>query len=153
MINFDDFDSAIDLKGLQKEIDEAKDFEDVPDGDYIVSLDKMEVKKTKNGDKLMLAVQCKIKEGENKGRLIFFNRVIAGNTSPKWTDGKAIKSVITWVGKMLTEDDTPLTFTGYADFADQILDIFQSVCDSIELEVEYKADNFNPITIKEVYDI
>lgn len=153
MVNFDDFDGAVDLKGLQKEIDEAKDFEDVPDGDYVVSVDKMEIKNTKNGDKLMFAVQCKIKEGEHKGRLIFFNRVITGNTSPKWTDGKAIKSVITWVSKMLAEGDAPLTFTGYRDFADQILDIFQSVCDSIELEVEYKADNFNPITIKEVYDL
>ena len=38
------------------------------------------------------------------------------------------------------------------DFADQILDVFQSIQGAIEVEVDYKADAFNPITIKEVFD-
>ena len=154
-IDFSAFDSKVDLAALQKEVEEAKDadFADVPDGKYIVSIEKMEIKLTKAQDKLMFAVQCKIKEGEQANRMIFFNRVISGNkVSENWNDGRAIKSVCTWVNKLIAEDDTPVEFVNYADFADQILDVFQSIQGAIEVEVDYKADAFNPITIKEVFD-
>lgn len=104
-IDFSKFDNKVDLDALQKEVDEAKetDFEDVPDGTYVVAIEKMEIKLTKAQDKLMFAAQFKIKEGEYANRMIFFNRVISGNTSPKWTDAQAIKSVITWLDKLETE--------------------------------------------------
>lgn len=157
-IDFSAFDN-VDLDALQKEVDEAEDtdFADVPDGTYIVSIEKMEIKPTNARDKLMFAIQCKIKENlqgnGQENRMIFFNRVISGNKNTEtWNDGKAIKSVMTWVNKLLTEDEEPVTFVNYSDFADQILDVFQSVQGSIELEVDYAAKKFNPITIKEVYD-
>lgn len=98
-VDFSAFDEQVDLNALQKEVQEADDsqFEDVPDGDYDVSFDKMEIKTTKKGDKLMFSVQCSILEGNQKGRKIFFNRTISGNTSQKWTNGMAIKSVCTWL--------------------------------------------------------
>lgn len=73
-IDFSAFDQKVDLDALQKEVAEAdaSAFEDVPDGTYIVSFEKMEIKLTNKKDKLMFAVQCKIKEGEHKGRMIFF---------------------------------------------------------------------------------
>lgn len=151
-IDFSAFDNKVNLSELQKEVQEAKDTEyaDVPDGTYVVSIEKMEIKLTNAKDKLMFAVQCKIKEGEQKGRMIFFNRVISGNSSPKWTDGQAIKSVCTWLDKLETE--TVPEFINYADFADCVLDIFQEVQGKIEMEVEYAAKKFNPITIIEVFD-
>lgn len=152
-IDFSAFDDKVDLDELQKEVDETKDtdFEDVPDGEYIVSIEKMEIKLTKAEDKLMFAAQFKIKEGEFANRMIFFNRVISGNTSPKWTDAKAIKSVITWLSKLETEVEPE--FINYADFSDLVLDIFQEVQNAVELEVDYKANAFNPVTIKEVFDL
>lgn len=155
-IDFSAFDDKIDLKALQEEVENAPDtdFEDVPDGEYIVSIEKMEIKMTKAKDKLMFAVQCKIKEGEQANRMIFFNRVISGNkNTDKWNDGKAIKSVRTWVNKLLSEDEEPVSFYNYSDFADQILDVFQSIQGAIELEVKYAANAFNPITINEVFDL
>ena len=152
-VDFSAFDDKVDLAGLQKEVEEAPDFADVPDGEYVVSIEKMEIKPTKAKDKLMFAVQCKIKEGEQKGRMIFFNRPISGSTSPKWTDGQAIKSVCTWVNKLLNESEAPVEFVNYTDFAEQILDVFQSVQDAIEVQVEYGAKAFNSISIKEVFDI
>ena len=154
-IDFSAFDNKVDLAALQKEVEEAKDtdFADVPDGKYIVSIEKMEIKLTKNNDKLMFAVQCKIKEGDQENRMIFFNRVISGNSSAKWTDGQAIKSVCTWVNKLLAEDEEPVSFINYQDFADQILDVFQSIQNTIEVAVDYKANAFNPITIKEVFEL
>lgn len=152
-IDYSAFDNKIDLEELQKEVDEAKetDFVDVPDDTYVVSIEKMEIKLTKAQDKLMFAAQFKIKEGEYANRMIFFNRVISGNTSPKWTDAQAIKSVITWLSKLETEVEPE--FINYGDFADCVLDIFQEVQNTVEVEVDYKADNFNPVTIKEVYDL
>lgn len=152
-VDFSAFDDKMDLNALQKEVQEAKEFTDVPDGTYVVGIEKMEIGLTKAKDKVMFSVQCKIKEGEQEGRLIFFNRVISGNSSPKWTDGQAIKSVITWVSHLLEEDEQPVDFVNYNDFAGQILDVFQSVQGSIEMEVDYAAKDFNPITIKEVFDI
>lgn len=155
-IDFSAFDDKVDLDELQKEVENANDtdFEDVPDGKYIVSIEKMEIKLTKAQDKLMFAVQCKIKEGEQANRMIFFNRVISGNkNTEKWNDGKAIKSVCTWVNKLLDEDEEPVDFVNYQDFADQILDVFQAIQGKIEMEVTYVADKFNPITIEEVFDL
>ncbi len=153
-VDFSAFDDKIDLDELQKEVQDAPDtnFADVPDGEYIVGIEKMEIKTTKAGDKLMFAVQAKIKEGDQANRMIFFNRVISGNKSPKWTDGMAIKSVCTWVNQLLADDEEPIEFVNYSDLADQILDVFQAIQGAIEVAVDYKADAFNPITIKEVFD-
>jgi len=151
-IDFNAFDQKVNLNELQKEVAEADAtaFEDVPDGTYIVSFEKMEIKPTNAKDKLMFAVQAKIKEGEYKGRLLFFNRVISGNTSPKWTDGMAIKSVCTWLDKLETE--TVPEFVNYTDFAYCVLDIFQEIQGKVEAEVEWKAKAFHPLTIHEVFD-
>lgn len=84
-IDFSAFDNKVDLAALQKEVEEAKDtdFADVPDGKYIVSIEKMEIKLTKAQDKLMFAVQCKIKEGEQANRMIFFTGSSAVTRSAK----------------------------------------------------------------------
>lgn len=155
MVDFSKFDKKVDLEELQKEVNESKDseYDKVPDGTYIVSIVNMEVKETKAGDKLMFSVQCRIKEGEHRGRFIFFNRVICGNkATEKWNDGKAIKSVCTWVNKLIDFED-PVSFVNYADFAEQILDVYQEVQHTVELKVSYKEDDFNSIRIQEVYDL
>lgn len=156
-VDFSAFDAKMD-PNLQDDVKNAKEYEDVPNGDYIVSVDKMEVKTTKAGDKLMFAVQMSIKENSDgsksnqKGRKIFFNRVISGNrVSERWNDGKAIKSVITWLDKLGT--DLIPEFVNYSDFAELVLDIFQEIQGKVELDVTYKASDFNPVSINEVYDI
>lgn len=151
-VDFSAFDEKIDLNGLQKEVQDTPDFVDVPNGEYVIDIEKMEIKETKDKKKLMFAVQAKIKEGEYENRKIFFNRVITGNTSPNWTDAKAIKSVCSWINGLLPEDDPGVEFINYSDFADQILDVFQSIQGYIEVLVDYKAGDFNPMKIKEVYD-
>lgn len=156
-IDYSKFAANVDLDALQKDVENAKDteFEDVPDGKYIVGIEAMEIKETKAGDKLMFAVTAKIKEGEFKNRLLFFNRVILGNSSPKWTDAQAIKSVITWVNKMIADGEAPVEFVNYPDFEEQILDVFQSVKGKIEIEMDWKAKAFNSMsyTADDVYDL
>lgn len=156
-IDWSAFEAKID-PNLQEQIKNAKTYEDVPDGDYIVSVDKMEIKPTKAGDKTLFAVQMSIKENsdgskcDQKGRKIFFNRVILGNRpTERWNDGVAINGVVTWLGKLQTE--LIPEFVNYPDFEELVLDIFQEIQGKVELDVTYKAKDFNPVSINEVYDI
>jgi len=151
-IDYSKFEGKVDLAALQKDVAEAPTTTDVPKGTYIVSIEKMEIKETKAGDKLMFSVQCKVKEGEHQGRFLFMNRVILGNKNTEtWNDGRAIKGVLTWLEKLETQ--TTPEFVNYPDFEECVLDIYQEIEGKVELEVEYDANAFDPIKIKEVYDL
>lgn len=156
-MDFAKFDKMVDNKALKEQMDKAPEYDDVPKGTYICDIEKMEVKETKNQDKLMLAVQLGITETveapkKQDKRKIFFNRVICGNKSTeKWNDGVAIKGVITWLEKLLDDGDT-IEFENYSQFAGEVLDIYQDICPHIEVKVNYDPDAFNPIDIVEVYD-
>ena len=156
-VDFNQFDKMVDQKELKKQMDAAPEYDDVPKGTYMAVIDKMEVKPTKAGDKLMLAVQMGITETidapkKQDKRKIFFNRVICGNkTSERWNDGVAIKGVISWIGKLLNEGDT-IEFENYSQFAEEVLDVYQDICPQVELKIDYDPDAFDPITIVEVFD-
>lgn len=156
-MDFAKFDALVNNDTLKKQMDAAPEYDDVPKGLYICNIDKMEIKPTKAGDKLMFAVQLGITETvsapkKQDKRKIFFNRVICGNkVTDTWNDGVAIKGVITWVEKLLDEGDT-LEFRNYSQFAGEILDIFQDICPQISVKVQYDPDAFNSITIEDVID-
>lgn len=158
-VDFAKFDKLVNQKELKAQMNAAPEFDDVPKGVYKCSIEKMEIKSTKAQDKLMFAVQLKIKETldapkNQNNRYIFFNRVICGNKSTdKWNDGVAIKGVISWIGKLLTEDDDDLEFKNYSQFAEDVLDIYQDICPHVEVDVKYDPDAFNPVTITDVTDI
>jgi len=156
-MDFDKFDKMVDNKELKKQMEAASEFDDVPKGTYMAVIDKMEIKPTKAGDKLMFAVQMGITETidapkKQDKRKIFFNRVICGNkTTERWNDGVAIKGVISWVEKLLDEGDA-IEFKNYSQFAEEILDIYQDICPVIALKINYDPDAFNPVEIVEVFD-
>jgi hypothetical protein len=156
-MDFDKFDKMVDNKELKKQMEAAPEFDDVPKGTYMAVIDKMEIKPTKAGDKLMFAVQMGITETidapkKQDKRKIFFNRVICGNkTTERWNDGVAIKGVISWVEKLLDEGDA-IEFNNYSQFAEEILDIYQDICPVIALKINYDPDAFNSIDILEVFD-
>ena len=156
-MDFKKFDQMVNKDELKKQMEAAPEYDDVPKGTYMAVIDKMEVKPTKAGDKLMFAVQMGITETleapkKQDKRKIFFNRVICGNkTTEKWNDGVAIKGVITWLEKLLDEGDT-IEFKNYSDFAAEVLDIYQDICPGIELKINYDPDAFNPVEIVEVFD-
>ena len=158
-MDFDKFDKLVDQKKLQNEADPANDveYDDVPKGTYIISIQRMEVKETNAKDKLMFSVQCKIVETldaskKQDNRWIFFNRVIYGNrVTERWNDGRAIKGVLTWLEELT---DVKLDFKSYSTFADDVEDLFEDVVkDKIEVQIKYDPEAFNPISIQEVFDI
>ena len=156
-MDFNKFDKLVNQNELKKQMEAAPEYDDVPAGVYICDIDKMEIKETKKGDGLNFAVQLGITETvdapkKQDKRKIFFNRKICGNkTTDSWNDGIAIKGVITWIEKLLDDGDS-IEFKSYSQFADEVLDIFQDVCSKIQIKVHYDPDNFNTITIDEVYD-
>lgn len=156
-MDFGKFDALVNNDALKKQMEAAPEYDDVPKGLYMCNIDKMEIKPTKAGDKLMFAVQLGITETisapkKQDKRKIFFNRVICGNkVTDKWNDGVAIKGVISWVEKLLDEGDT-LEFRNYSQFASEILDIFQDICPQVSVKVQYDPDAFNPVTIESVID-
>lgn len=156
-VDFNKFDQLVDQEELKKQMDAVPEFDDVPAGTYITKIEKMEIKETKAQDGLLFAVQMGIVETvsapkDQTKRKIFFNRKICGNrVTDKWNDGVAIKGVISWIEKLL--DGETVEFKNYSQFAEEVLDIFQDVCPSIEVKVTYAPDEFNSIVIDEVYDV
>lgn len=156
-IDFEKFNKMVNGDEIKKQMDAAQEFDDVPKGQYMAVIDKMEIKETKNKDKLMFAVQMGITETldapkKQDKRKIFFNRVICGNkTTERWNDGVAIKGVLSWITKILDEGDS-IEFKSYDQLADEVLDIYQDVCPQISLKINYDPDAFNPVEIVEVFD-
>ena len=155
MFDFNKFDQMVDNKKIKEDIENAVSYDEVPKGKYVIGIENMEIKPTKAGDKLMFALQAKIRKTidapkKQDGRYIFFNRVICGNkVSDNWNDGVAIKGIITWLDELGEEID----FENYTQFAEDVHEIYEAVSDDIEVEITYDPDKFNPIKIEEVYDL
>ncbi len=155
--DFSIFDNAVNTDQFKKDLEEAKanaavDFPEVPAGDYTVKIKKMEITSTKKDGYPMFTCQMQIIGGDYNKQYLFFNRKIYGNNnSEKWTDAKAIQSVITWLDNLETE--TVPEFINYSQFNDCVLDIFEE-CEKfgLTLDVTYDPKAFNPIKINEVYE-
>jgi hypothetical protein len=149
-MDFTMFDNKINTEEMNKAIEEAKNNpqqsdKEVPAGNYVVKIEKMELGATRDG-RPMFKVQCRILDGEFKKWCLFMNRVIYGTKN----DANMISSVIGWLEKL--EPETPVEFKNYSQFSDVVLDVFEEVADSVELEVAYDPNAFNSISIEEVFD-
>lgn len=146
-VDFSALDREVDQEQLRKDVEEAKNNSgDIPKGTYIVGIDKMEIRATKDG-RPMFFIQCRVKEGEYENKCVFMNRVIYGTKN----DGSMIQSVITLLDKLETE--TIPEFNGYQDFVDVVADIYEEIQGKVECEIDYDKDAFNSVSIKEVFDV
>jgi hypothetical protein len=145
------WDNAVDMEGLQKDIAEAKEngggnYKEVPHGQYEVSIEKMELKATKKGDP-MVSVWMKICEGEFKGSLLFMNQVI--------TQGFQIHIVNEFLRSLMQDcADAPVVeFKGYAQYAELLMDIHELIADSFEYALKYgqTKKGFDTFEITDVY--
>lgn len=165
-MDFSKFDAQLN-NDMAKQIDEAKnnqptgDSLETPAGSYVAKIEKMELAATKDGRPMFKVMLRVIEAGEdandavveylshfkNKKPCLFMNRVIYGTKN----DANMIASVIGWLEKL--EPAEPVVFKNYSQFSDLILDVYEEVADSVELEVDYDPDAFNSISINEVFDI
>lgn len=146
---YDEWDKAIDVEGLAKDVEEAAEnggnYKEVPHGDYEVAIQQMELKPSKAGDP-MLSVWFKIvSDGEFKGSLIFYNQVV--------TQGFQIHLANEFLRSITTTK--VVEFVNYKQYANLIMDIFEEIDDNYEFALKYgkgKKD-FSTYEITEVFPL
>ena len=150
-IDWGKFDKNVDTEALNKDLLKAKEngfgeFKEVPVGEYEVKIEKMELRQSKNGDP-MTTIWFKILEGELKNSIIFYNQVI--------TKGFQIHLNNEFLRSLDSGIDVPSKFTGYGDYEDLLVRIFNSIQ---EQELEYalaygKNDKgFNTYEITDIFE-
>lgn len=146
-IDYSKFDKAVDLDGLKKDIEGAKEntgnFKEVPLGDYEVAVDKMELTESKKGDP-MVSIWFKIVNGEYKNSRLFFNQVI--------TQGFQIHIV----NELLRSMDTGknIDFESYSQYGQLLMDIHEAVDGQLEFAVKYGENKgFKTFEITEVFEV
>ena len=145
---FEKWNSNVDLAGLQKDIETAKEggereYEKVPHGTYEVKLDKLELKATKKGDP-MVSAWFTILEGQYKKQKLFMNQVV--------TQGFQIHIVNEFLRSMGTDLNTE--FVDYKQYAELLLDVAE-FCDENNLEFAIKYEDnkgYDKFTITEVFE-
>lgn len=153
MSDFSKFDKQIDLKQIRKDAEEIKknggtgDFPELPEGEYRVKCESLEVGTTRDG-RPMLRAMFRILEGEHKKQCMFFNRVLFGTKN----DANMIATAEGWLETLEPSEDVgDVIFRGYDKFAALVMDIAEDISE-LEYDVEYDPDSFNPVKILEVYE-
>ena len=157
--NWGALDKTVDTDALQDDIKDAAnsdfgDFPEIPDGDYEVSIAKMELKKSKKGDP-MLSIRFEIEAGEFKGNLIFYNGVMQPES--QWA-GLQIHHNNEMLRKIWDADDDEIKFESFSQYNDLILDIAEDVEDNDEWHYKLnqatnkKNSDFKDLEILEVLD-
>lgn len=142
MIDFSQFDRTINNSDfLQKLQDAQQQNVTIPNGDYLVSIDSMELTLSST-QKVMFKAQFNILDGEFANRKLFFNRVISGTKN----DVNMISGLLSFLNDMGTGVDTTIKNPQavYTDI-DRIVKEVYSESNSFEYEVTYDSSAFNTI--------
>lgn len=173
-IDFAALDKKVDFDQLSKDIKEAVEnggtgnYDELPKGEYMVQIEKMEIGETKDG-RPMLKVQARVSDAvsndeaeknndaaikffdDYKGKkkpCMFMNRVLYGTKN----DANMIASAVGWLDSLEPQDTVPV-FESYSQFNDCVLDIFEEIEEAVEYHVLYDPDAFNSISIVEAFDL
>lgn len=149
-MDFSKWNKAINAEQFTKDLEEIKkngggDYPEIEPGEYVVKIEKMELKASKKGDP-MVSIMFRILEGEHKKACIFFNQVVL-QPFQIYLANEFLNSL---------ETDVEAAFHGdYKEYNDIILDIFEA-CDKDKLEfaLEYgeNSKGYKTYKIKEVFD-
>ena len=150
-MNFDKFNSMVNLDGIRKDVEEAAnnsgDFDEVPYGKYEVKLEKLELvecKSEKNKGQPMASVWFRITAGDQKNRLIFMSQLV--NAGFK----------IHLFNEFLRSLDSgcEIEFVDYNQYNDLLLDIFEA-SENTGFVLDYYENNkgYKAYKIEEVFDI
>lgn len=147
-MDFSKWNAAIDAEKMEKDLEEIKkngggDYPEIEPGEYVVKVEKMELKASKKGDP-MLSIMFRIVEGEHKKACIFYNQVIM-QPFQIYLANEFLNSM---------ETDVEAAFhSNYEEYNNIILDIAEA-CDNLEFLLVYGENNkgYKTFKIKEVYD-
>lgn len=146
-MDFSKFDDMVDVEGLKADVEAAKnntgDFEDVPHGEYEVTVEKLELTESKKGDP-MVSIWFKVTAGDNRGRLIFYNQLVK--------QGFQIHLVNELLASM--EPDVEISFDGFSAYEKLMQAVFTDITNagkSFHLDYSENNKGYNVFTIKEVF--
>lgn len=142
------FDKAIDVEGLQKDVQEAAkngtNFREVPHGEYEVKIEKLELVESKAGDP-MVTVWFRVLAGDYKGSMIFMNQVI--------TKGFQIHIMNEFLRSLDSGYD--VEFRSYSQYGQLLMDIHEAIDGQLEYALKYGEGKkgFNTYEITDVYEV
>ncbi|KAA0777641.1 DUF669 domain-containing protein [Bacillus sp. BB51/4] len=155
--NWGKFDKKIDLEALAADVKEVEengggDFEPLPDGQYEVAVEKLELTESKKGDP-MLTIWFKIVEGDYEGQRLFYNKVMQPQND------KAFGFQVHQNNEMLRAlwdcDKDDVKFLSFGEYADLVLDIHEDIDGQFEylLSKETDKNGFDQFKILEVFEV
>lgn len=145
---WDEFDRAIDTKALAEDVKkggESPVYKEVPVGEYEVSVEKMELVKSKSG-RPMVSIWFKIiSEGEYKGSLLFWNQVVDQQVGIGIMN-KFLRSL---------ESGVDVEFETYRQYGNMIMDIHEAISGRLEYALKYSKNkkDYSVFEITEVYEL
>lgn len=120
-------------------------FDEVPLGKYEAKVTLLELTSTKKEGKPMISVRFKILKGSQKGRVIFYNKVVTSTAQIHFAD-EFLRSL---------DSGVEIKWTGsYRDYADTIQQVFDEIEDSAEYAISYENEKgYDTVKILEVFDV
>ena len=148
MIDFKKFNEEFPANQIKKQMKEAEENgggNDLPDGEYKVKLDKMELAQSQKGQ-LMIKAQFRIQAGDHKKQCVFVNRVLTGTKNDGFMMIKAKEFL------QSLDSGIEVEFTDWEQFNDLVLDIADAVKEDdltyiIVLDTDGKYQNFEVIDV------
>ncbi|MED3270652.1 hypothetical protein BK703_04460 [Bacillus thuringiensis serovar silo] len=156
--NWSKFDKKVDLEALAADVQEVEenggggDFEKVPDGQYEVAVEKMELTESKNGDP-MLMIWFDIVDGEFEGQKIFYYKVMQPQNDKAW--GYQVHQNNEMLRKLWDCNEEDVKFTSFGEYADLVLDIHEDIDGKFEYLLEKETDKkgYDQFKIVEVFEV
>lgn len=151
-----DYDKWTELYGGEEAVEALKEaeqnnqeFPELPDGEYICKLEKLELGEAKNG-KPMIKGQFRILEGEHKKQCLFLNQVFCRSANGS---SFSMHKGLEFLRSLHIFDEDEVDFNGnYKDFADLLLDMAEEA-ESAGLKFEIEKSKNGDYTQLEVTDV
>lgn len=151
------FDKQVDLEALASDVKEVEengggDFEPIPDGQYEVEVEKMELTESKKGDP-MLTIWFKVIAGEYEKQRIFYNKVMQPQNDKAF--GLQVHQNNEMLRALWDCDKDDVKFTSFKDYADLVLDIHEDIDGQFEYLIEKSTDKngYDKLEIVEVFEV
>lgn len=149
-IDFSKFNKEFPADKMKEQIKEAKENSGnntLPDGEYRVKLDKMELTQSSKGA-LMIKAQFRIVAGDHKKQCMFVHRVLTGTKN----DGFMMIKANEFLESL--DSGIEVVFEDWEQYNDLVLDIAEAIqADNLEylavLDTDGKYQNFD---IADIYD-
>lgn len=151
------FDKQVDVEALAADVKEVEEnggggYEPIPDGQYEVYVEKMELGQSKKGDP-MLTIWFKIIEGEYEGQRIFYNKVMQPQNEKAF--GYQVHQNNEMLRALWDCEKEDVEFKGFGDYADLVLDIHEEIDGQFEYLISKETDKngYDQLKVVEIFEV